>query len=164
MRRIMMARCSLPTKAPRRVYASLLAGGLCHGAASIGHCADPASASPQTEVVAVVEVSFVPYGNLVLLREVLRGDGGSLKSPEELLGECLPSKAAVRDLAARGGADADVYQAAIDRAGYAAVLFLRGDGSALKPVCEARHPDARHWEQHPGHAQWRRQRDLPPVQ
>ena len=105
------------------------------------------------EIIAVVEVAFVPYGDLVLVREVLRGDAPPLPVPQTGLGPCLPRKATVRELAASGGEDAAVYQTAIERAGYTSVLRLRRAGDTTHPACTAF--DTRAWEHHPAHPSWR---------
>ncbi len=53
----------------------------------------------QADAVLVVEMAFVPYGDLVLTREILHGDKNSLPDASEFLGACLPGKAGVRQLA-----------------------------------------------------------------
>lgn len=116
---------------------------------------DPSALAARADIVAIVEVSFVPYGNLALLREVLRGDSAALRNPEDFLGECLPPKALVRERAAAGGTAAPTYQAALEQAGYAAVLMLARDGDALKPLCDAALAEPVNWESHPRHAHWR---------
>lgn len=121
------------------------------GPASAGGLAHLATGA---EAVAVVEVSFVPYGNLVLLREMLQGDAALLRSPEDFLGECLPPKALVRERAANGGPGAEHYQEALERAGYAAVLVLKRRDGALRPDCEGLQREPLNWDSHPRHAEW----------
>jgi hypothetical protein len=105
------------------------------------------------QAVALVEVAFVPYGNLVLLHTVLHGESAGLSDTESWLGPCLPAKAAVRGLAAGTSGDAAFYRQVIERAGYSSVLFLRRDGETWRPICTGLEP--RQWEQHPQHAEWR---------
>lgn len=116
---------------------------------------DPAMLAARADAVAIVEVSFVPYGNLALLREVLRGDPASVRNPEDFLGECLPPKALVRERVAAGGAAAPIYQAAVEQAGYAAVLMLAREGDTLRPLCDVALTEPVNWESHPRHARWR---------
>ena len=81
----------------------------------------------RADTIVIVEVAFVPYGNLVLVEDVLRGEATGLTSTNDLLGDCLPGKATVRELAAESAttAQADVYNDAIERASYKAVIFLQ---------------------------------------
>lgn len=122
--------------------------------------ASPQKLAAQADAVILVEVSFVPYGNLVLLRAVLHGAGMPFESPENYLGECLPAKATVRERALAGGAGAPHYQAALERASYSAVLFLKHEGAALTPRCDPEQSEPVHWEQHPGHVAWRAALDV----
>ena len=137
----------------RTLWLSLIIAG---SAPCIAQGDSPSHLAAAADAIVVVEVSFVPYGNLVLLREALRGDVNAIKNPEEFLGPCLPSKNAVRELAARADDQATVYQSALERAGYAAVLFLKKEGTSMQPMCDANHAHARHWEQHADHSAWRR--------
>jgi len=121
--------------------------------------ADSSSFARAADTIIVVEVSFVPYGNLVLLKEVLAGDRSLLRSPEEYLGNCLLGKAEVRAQAQSGGKAATHYQAALERAGYSAVLFLKRSETGSTPLCESTQPEPVHWEQHPEHAGWRTRLD-----
>lgn len=120
------------------------------------HAADTAATlAAQADAVIVVDVAFVPYGNLVLLREVVFGDRSRVRSPVDYLGECLPGKARVRELAATDGADSALYAQAMERAAYTAVLFLRSKDGELAPLCADPASVPTHWESHPEHPQWR---------
>ena len=55
-----------------------------HGQSAINALAERADA------IIIVEVAFVPYGNLVLVEDVLRGAATGLTSANDLLGDCLP--------------------------------------------------------------------------
>ncbi len=111
----------------------------------------------QADVVAVMEVAFVPYGNLVLLREVLHGTATGLPDLSEVLGPCLPGKAGMREKTTDADAS-HVLRAAIDNAAYSAVVFLRRRGSVLSLVCGE--PAAgENWLSHPRHAPWRARLD-----
>jgi hypothetical protein len=110
----------------------------------------------RADAVLVLEVSFLPYGHLVLLREVLHGDKNSLPDPIQLLGVCLPRKAGVVWLAeqARGPA-VQIYRDAIVQATYTAVVFLKSEVGSINPVCDDTVNAPEHWVTHPNHAAWR---------
>jgi hypothetical protein len=110
----------------------------------------------QADAIAIFEVAFVPYGNLVLLTEMLLGSRNDLPDLSELLGPCLPGKAGVRDLAEsiRDPANSAVLDAAIDQAGYAAVVFLKRRGGSLSIVCSDP-VSLENWLTHPHHNLWR---------
>ncbi|MFN0317800.1 MAG: hypothetical protein ACKVQA_22465 [Burkholderiales bacterium] len=110
----------------------------------------------RADAVLVLEVSFLPYGHLVLLREVLYGDKNSLPDPIQYLGVCLPRKPGVVWLAeqARGPA-VRIYREAIEQATYTAVLFLKSEVGSINPVCDESINAPEHWSTHPNHSAWR---------
>jgi hypothetical protein len=115
----------------------------------------------QSDAVVSVEVAFVPYGDMVLIGEVLGGEMVDLDSSNALLGQCLPKKAAVRDLA-KGPPDNPqqaVYAEAVERAGYVAVVFMKHDGNASQIICDNGLHSTVNWESDPRYPQWRAQLD-----
>ena len=115
----------------------------------------------QSDAVVSVEVAFVPYGDMVLIGEVLDGEMVDLDSSNALLGQCLPKKAAVRDLAKGppGNPQQAVYAEAVERAGYVAVVFMKHDGNASQVICDDGAHSTINWERDPRHPQWRAQLD-----
>jgi hypothetical protein len=109
------------------------------------------------DAIVAIEVAFVPYGDLVLVGEVLHGRMVELSSSNELLGACLPGKAIVRDLAQQAGSSVQgaVYQNAIERAGYKAVAFLKHEGGASRVVCDEGGFSTVNWETDPRFSAWR---------
>ena len=109
------------------------------------------------DAIVALEVAFVPYGDLVLVGEVLHGRMVELSSSNELLGTCLPSKAIVRDLVQQAGSSVQgaVYQNAIERAGYKAVAFLKHESGASRVVCDKGSFSTVNWETDPRFAAWR---------
>ena len=110
-----------------------------------------------SDAIVSVEVAFVPYGDLVLVGEVLHGSMNELSSSTELLGPCLPNKALVRELAeqAADGAQARIFQESIERAGYKAVTFLKHEGETSRALCVADSFVTVNWESDPDYATWR---------
>jgi hypothetical protein len=110
----------------------------------------------QADAVAIFEVAFVPYGNLVLLTEMLLGSRHDLPELSELLGPCLPGKAGVRELAenTQDPANSAVLDSAVDQAGYAAVVFLKRRGKSLSVLCSDP-TSLENWLAHPHHGAWR---------
>ncbi len=109
------------------------------------------------DAIVAIEVAFVPYGDLVLVGEVLHGRMVELSSSNELLGACLPSKAIVRDLAQQAGSSVQggVYQNAIERAGYKALAFLKHESGASRVICDDGSFSTVNWETDPRFAAWR---------
>ena len=115
----------------------------------------------QSDAVVSVEVAFVPYGDMVLIGEVLGGKMVDLDSSNALLGQCLPKKAMIRDLA-KGSPDNPqqaVYAEAVERAGYVAVVFMKHDGNASQVICDDGAHSTVNWESDPRYPQWRAQLD-----
>ena len=111
----------------------------------------------EADAIVTVEVAFVPYGDMVLIGQVLYGEMIELSSTTELLGPCLPNKARVRELAdnARGAIQPEVYRESIERAGYKAVVFLKRDGSAGRVLCDEDDFLTSNWESDPRYPEWR---------
>jgi hypothetical protein len=110
----------------------------------------------QADAIAIFEVAFVPYGNLVLLTQMLLGSRHDLPDLSELLGPCLPGKAGVRELAenTRDPANSAVLDNAVDQAGYSAVVFFKRSGKTLSVLCTD--PNfLENWVAHPHHSAWR---------
>ncbi|MFN0039574.1 MAG: hypothetical protein ACKVP2_08700 [Burkholderiales bacterium] len=119
---------------------------------------DPLAA--QAEAIAVVEVAFVPYGNLVLLKELLRGTRERIPELSALMGPCLPGKAELRDRA-EGATEAEnttLLQNAINNAGYEAVIFVGRRKESMTAICDD--PQMLdNWTMHPRHGAWRARLD-----
>lgn len=115
----------------------------------------------QSDAVVSVEVAFVPYGDLVLIGEVLAGEMVDLSSSNELLSQCLPKKAMVRDLArsASGSPQQAVYTQAVERAGYSAIVFMKHEGNASQILCDNGAHSTVNWDIDPRYPQWREQLD-----
>ena len=115
----------------------------------------------QSDAVISVEVAFVPYGDMVLIGEVLDGKMVDLDSSNELLGQCLPKKAMVRDLAKSPGDNPQqaVYAEAVERAGYGAIVFMKHDGNASQVICDAGTHSTVNWITDPRYPQWRAELD-----
>lgn len=115
----------------------------------------------QSDAVVSVEVAFVPYGDMVLIGEVLDGEMIDLSSSNELLGQCLPKKAVVRDLAQ--GPDDNlqraVYAEAVENAGYVAVVFMKHDGDAGEVICDDGAHSTVNWISDPRYPEWRARLD-----
>lgn len=122
-----------------------------HGQSAISALAERADA------IVIVEVAFVPYGNLVLVEDVLRGEATGLSSANDLLGDCLPGKAALRELAARSAmaSQTAVYNEAIARATYKAVIFLRHGDATVNVICGDAIDTTENWESDLRHPIWR---------
>jgi hypothetical protein len=112
----------------------------------------------QADAIAIFEVAFVPYGNLVLLTQMLLGSRHDLPDLSELLGPCLPGKAGVRELAenTQDPANSAVLDTAVDQAGYTAVIFLKRRGKSLSILCN-NPASLENWLTHPHHTVWRSQ-------
>ena len=126
-----------------------------HGQSAIDALAERADA------IVIVEVAFVPYGNLVLVEDVLRGEATGLTNANDLLGDCLPGKAALRELANRSAtaSQAAVYSEAIARASYKAVIFLRHGEGTGSVICGDAIDTTENWESDPRHPIWRGELD-----
>ena len=122
-----------------------------HGQSAIDALAERADA------IVFVEVAFVPYGNLVLVEDVLRGEATGLTSANDLLGDCLPGKAALRELANRSATASQtaVYSEAIARASYKAVIFLRYGEGTWSVICGDAIDTTENWESDPRYPNWR---------
>jgi hypothetical protein len=122
-----------------------------HGQSTIKSLAERADA------IVIVEVAFVPYGNLVLVQDVLRGEVTGLTSANDLLGDCLPGKAALKELAARPAtaSQAAVYSEAIARASYKAVIFVQHGEGTGGVICGDAIDTTENWESDPRHPIWR---------
>ena len=122
-----------------------------HGQSAIGALAERADA------IVIVEVAFVPYGNLVLVEDVLLGEATGLTNANDLLGDCLPGKAALRELAAGSAtaSQAAVYSEAIARATYRAVIFLRHGEGTVEVICDDAIDTTENWESDSRHPIWR---------
>ena len=110
----------------------------------------------QADAIAIFEVAFVPYGNLVLLTEMLLGSRNELPDLSELLGPCLPGKAGVRELAesSKDPANSAVLDNAVEQAGYTAVVFLKRRSQSLSILCSDS-TSLENWVTHPYHNRWR---------
>jgi hypothetical protein len=126
-----------------------------HGQSAIDALAE------RVDAIVIVEVAFVPYGNLVLVEDVLRGEATGLTSANDLLGDCLPGKAALRELANRSAtaSQAAVYSEAIARASYKAVIFLRHGEGTWSVICGDAIDTTENWESDPRHPIWRDELD-----
>ena len=115
----------------------------------------------QADAVVSVEVAFVPYGDMVLIGEVLDGAMVDLSSSNELLGQCLPKKAVVRDLAqvSDNNMQQKVYVEAVENAGYVAVVFMKHDGNASQVICDDGVHSTINWVTDPRYPQWRARLD-----
>jgi hypothetical protein len=115
------------------------------------------SLAERADAIVIVEVAFVPYGNLVLVDDVLLGEASGLTNANDLLGDCLPGKAALRELAAGAAtaSQAAVYSEAIARATYKAVIFLRHGEGTVKVICGDAIDTTENWESDPRHPIWR---------
>lgn len=115
----------------------------------------------QSDAVVSVEVAVVPYGDMVLIGEVLAGEMVELSSSNELLGQCLPRKALVRDLAGSSSTDPQqaVYAEAVERAGYSAIVFMKHDANASQIICDNGTHSTVNWETDPRHPGWRARLD-----
>ncbi|KPK32724.1 MAG: hypothetical protein AMJ66_06460 [Betaproteobacteria bacterium SG8_40] len=139
---------------PKRLLTVTLSA-LCSAAfLQAAQAGEPAS---EADAIVLVEVAFVPYGDLVLVEQVLHGEPTEMSSTSELLGVCLPNKALVREMAERtdDAAQALVYRQSIERAGYKAVVFLKHDGAQSRVLCEEGAVSTVNWETDPRHPQWR---------
>ena len=63
--------------------------GLALALPSIAQDAQVEALAKRADAIAVVEMAFVPYGNLVLLREMLHGNRDGMPDAGELIGPCL---------------------------------------------------------------------------
>ncbi len=126
-----------------------------------GQAASVAELVRQSDAVVAIEVAFVPYGDMVLLGEVLDGKMMDLSSSNELLGDCLPKKATVRELAqsANNNPQQAVYVEAVERAGYAAVVFMKHEGNASRVICDDGPHSTVNWVSDPRYPEWRAQLD-----
>jgi len=115
----------------------------------------------RADAIVIVEVAFVPYGNLVLVEDILRGEATGLTNANDLLGDCLPGKAALRELAARSATASQtaVYNEAITRASYKAVVFLQHGEGASSVICGDPIESTENWESDPRHPIWRGELD-----
>ncbi|UCH48226.1 MAG: hypothetical protein JSU95_19785 [Betaproteobacteria bacterium] len=115
----------------------------------------------QSDAVVSVEVAFVPYGDMVLIGEVLDGEMVNLDSSNELLGQCLPKKVTIRELAKSPSDNPQqaVYAEAVERAGYAAVVFMKHLGNASEVICDDGAHSTVNWITDPRYPQWRAQLD-----
>lgn len=111
----------------------------------------------QADAVVIVEVAFVPYGDLVLVGETLHGKTVDLASTSDLLGDCLPNRVMVKELAARSAqsVQADVYEEALERATYTAVIFLRPAAEGSSAICTGKEHSTENWQSDPRHRAWR---------
>ncbi len=148
-----------PSRLTRRAWLRRVMAALMSAACASGHAQDAQLGElvGKADAIVAIEVAFVPYGDLVLVGEVLHGRMVELSSSTELLGACLPSKADVRDLAQQAGSTAQrgVYQNAIERAGYKAVAFLKHEAGASRVVCDEGTFSTVNWEADPRYAAWR---------
>ena len=120
-----------------------------------------AAVAQRADAIAVVEVAFVPYGDLVLIADSLHGETTRVTSANDLLGDCLPGKAGVRKLAADSAQSAQiaVYKEAIERATYKAVIFLQYVSGDIKVLCSNANHSTENWESDPRHPSWRARLD-----
>lgn len=126
-----------------------------------GQAVNVAELIEQSDAVVSVEVAFVPYGDMVLIGEVLAGEMAELDSSNELLSQCLPRKALVRDLArsAIGSEQQAVYAEAVERAGYSAIVFMKHGGNGSQIICDNGAHSTVNWEIDPRYPQWRARLD-----
>ena len=122
-----------------------------HGQSAISTLAKRADA------IVIVEVAFVPYGDLVLVEDILRGDTTGLTSTSDLLGDCLPGRASVKKLAATSASTAQtaVYKDAYELATYKAVIFLQHGAGTSRVICDGAINSTENWESDPRHPVWR---------
>ncbi len=115
----------------------------------------------RADAVAIVEVAFVPYGDLVLLGETLHGRTVDLAGPNDLLGDCLPNRVMVKERAAKSArsVQADVYEEALERATYTAVIFLQHAADRSSVLCTDNEHSTENWENDPRHSAWRARLD-----
>lgn len=113
----------------------------------------------RADAIVSVEVAFVPYGDLVIPGQVLHGEPIAISSPNELLGDCLPSKAVVRELAkqATNTPQAAVYAEALERASYSATVFLKREADRVTVICDASVYSTQNWERDPRYRAFRAQ-------
>ena len=113
------------------------------------------------DAIVAIEVAFVPYGDLVLVGDVLRGKMIPLPSASALLGTCLPGKAAVRELAERAGntPQAAVYEEAIERSSYSAIVFIEHVGQSSRVICDDGMHVTQNWDIDPRYPAWRERLD-----
>lgn len=107
-----------------------------------------------------METAFVPYGNLVLVKEMLHGSRDRMPDLGDLMGSCLPGKAQLRELAehAIDPAISAVWRASVEQAGYTSVLFLKRREGVLTALCGETNA-FENWQTHPRHGQWRARLD-----
>lgn len=119
---------------------------------------DQEEVAHRADAIVAVEVVFVPYGDMVLVGEVLRGEPLRMSSANDLLGDCLPGKARVRELALRheNTAQGAVFSEAIARATYGMVAFVKSEGGENQVICGDEYSTA-NWESDPRFAVWRKQ-------
>jgi hypothetical protein len=115
----------------------------------------------RSDAIALVEVAFVPYGDLVLVEEVLHGEIVGLTSSNALLGDCLPRRATVKKLAAESAtpAQAAVYNGALEMAMYKAVIFLKHAAGSSSVICSDAITSTENWESDPRYPMWRSRLD-----
>lgn len=116
----------------------------------------------RADAIIQVEVNFVPYGDLVLLVNVLRGDQTALPEMNGLLGPCMPGRAALRALreaVSENDIRAPVYREAFESATYIAVVFLVRAGETFEPICGNGGHSTENWVSDPRYALWRKQLD-----
>lgn len=142
----------------RRLGAGLI--GLALALPSIAQDAQVEALAKQADAIAVVEMAFVPYGNLVLLREMLQGSRDGMPDAGELIGPCLPGKAQLRALTENSPdpAVSAVWHAAVEQAGYTSVLFLKRQAGMLSGLC-GETLTFENWLMHPRHGVWRTRLD-----
>lgn len=119
---------------------------------------DQEEVARRADAIVSVEVVFVPYGDMVLVGEVLRGEPLRMSSANDLLGDCLPNKARVRELALRheNSAQGAVFSEAIARATYRMVAFVKNEGGENEVICGEEYSTA-NWESDPRFPAWRKQ-------
>lgn len=115
----------------------------------------------RADAVVIVEVAFVPYGDLVLIGETLHGKTVELASSSGLLGDCLPSKLMVKKLAAKSAraVQAVVYEEALELATYTAVIFLQHAADRSSVLCANTAHSTENWQSDPRHHAWRARLD-----
>ncbi|NIO39142.1 MAG: hypothetical protein GTO41_02435 [Burkholderiales bacterium] len=160
-----MAGNKLPTGIRRRCLHVAIAAWIAGAAVpSLGQVTQLERLISESDAIVTVEVAFVPYGDMVLIGDVLHGKMVKLSNSNELLGACLPNKARVRKLVkmAAGPSQAVVYEGAIERASYKAVVFLKhGDGDgASRALCDEGAHVTDNWESDPRYEAWRTRLDV----
>ena len=115
----------------------------------------------RADAVVIVEVAFVPYGDLVLPGETLRGKPVALAGANDLLGDCLPNRVKVKELAGKSArrVQADVFEEALDRATYTAVIFLQHAADGSNVICTDTEYSTEYWQNDPRHRAWRARLD-----